>query len=250
MSLILAVVSVAVAATTSNDASSGGATKAKSKDGTLENRLRLYNDLFKNYNTDVHPESPVDVKLGVALLDVDVNEEDNTLDSDLWLRYVWTDNRLTWDEKEYGISIMRISPQTVWRPDITLYNSAALNGDSKPCLDTHVLVYPSGMVLWVPPCHHRSFCKMSTSDGKVKDEQTCFLKFGSWTFDGTVVDLHLYEDKTAIDLQDYYNVSSWEVASTAAERHVKYYPCCPDEPYMDVMFNMTLKRKSEGLNFL
>lgn len=35
---------------------------------------------------------------------------------------VWNDSRLQWDAKEYGVDVLRVPPELVWRPDTTLYN--------------------------------------------------------------------------------------------------------------------------------
>lgn len=36
------------------------------------------------------------------------------------------------------------------------------------------------------------------------DQQTCIMKFGSWTFNGDQVSLSLYNDKNFVDLSDYW----------------------------------------------
>jgi nicotinic acetylcholine receptor len=46
-----------------------------------------------------------------------------------------------------------------------------------------------------------------------------------------------------IDLRDYYRSVEWDVMSVPAKRNVKTYPCCP-EPYPDITFNITLRRKT------
>jgi len=35
---------------------------------------------------------------------------------------VWKDSRLQWDEKEWGIDVLRVESDVFWKPDITLYN--------------------------------------------------------------------------------------------------------------------------------
>lgn len=36
---------------------------------------------------------------------------------------VWTDYQLKWDEADYGgISVLRLPPDKVWKPDIVLFN--------------------------------------------------------------------------------------------------------------------------------
>lgn len=62
------------------------------------------------------------------------------------------------------------------------------------------------------------------------DEQHCTIKLGSWTFSAQQIDLIV--DKNAIDIE-HYNSLDWEIISTNAERHEKFYPCCP-EPYTDI----------------
>jgi hypothetical protein len=77
------------------------------------------------------------------------------------------------------------------------------------------------------------------------------MKFGSWTYDGFQVDLvHIDQqmensDEIAIgiDLKDYYQSVEWDIMSVPAKRNVKTYPCCP-EPYPDITFNITLRRKT------
>lgn len=46
-----------------------------------------------------------------------------------------------------------------------------------------------------------------------------------------------------IDLREYYPSVEWDILGVPAERHKKYYPCC-DEPYPDIFFNITLRRKT------
>ena len=45
-----------------------------------------------------------------------------------------------------------------------------------------------------------------------------------------------------MDLSEYYLNVEWDILSVPAERHIKYYPCCP-EPYPDIYFNMVIRRK-------
>jgi hypothetical protein len=46
-----------------------------------------------------------------------------------------------------------------------------------------------------------------------------------------------------IDLRDYYRSVEWDIMSVPARRNVKTYPCCP-EPYPDITFNITIRRKT------
>lgn len=43
--------------------------------------------------------------------------------SNVWLRFVWNDYQLQWDEADYGgIGVLRLPPDKVWKPDIVLFN--------------------------------------------------------------------------------------------------------------------------------
>ena len=46
-----------------------------------------------------------------------------------------------------------------------------------------------------------------------------------------------------IDLQEYYISTEWDVMDVPAVRTEKYYPCC-EEPYPDIYFYLSLRRKS------
>ena len=76
------------------------------------------------------------------------------------------------------------------------------------------------------------------------------MKFGSWTYDGYMVDLRHINQRggnnrvaMGMDLQEYYISTEWDVMTAPAIRNEKYYPCC-EEPYPDIIFYLTLRRKS------
>merc|ERR1719500_2685433 len=80
--------------------------------------------------------------------------------------------------------------------------------------------------------------------------QECMMKFGSWTYDGFMLDLrHMNQLPTnnsigvAVDLRDFYISTEWDVMEVPAQRNEKYYPCC-EEPYPDIVFTLKLRRKT------
>jgi len=210
-----------------------------SNQGTQEDRTRLMADLLTKYNKRVNPDN-VKVAFGVNLLDFRVNQERNALETFVWLRYQWEDSRLEWTPSDYGgVEVLRIDPNALWKPDITLYNSVdPVNMIN--CYDTNTLVYPNGNVLFIPPCKMTSQCNL-TLKKLPYGNQECSLKFGSWTFDGNVLDVQLYNGTNSMDLSQMHNSSGFEVVSSTAVRNIKYYPCCAD-PYPDLTFNVTIKR--------
>ncbi len=81
----------------------------------------------------------------------------------------------------------------------------------------------------------------------------CLWVSGSWTYDGYAVDIKhkdlehgrnaLEEVSTGIDLGDYYPSTEWDLLAVPAKKYEKYYPCC-SEPYPDIKFNITIRRKT------
>jgi len=209
------------------------------KQGTEPDRTRLLEDLLAKYNKRVNPDN-VKLEFGMSLIDFNVREERNAIDSYIWLKYTWEDSRLAWDPKKYGgVEVLRLDSTALWKPDVTLYNSAdPVNMIN--CWESNTLIWPSGKVLWVPPCKMTSTCNLKLKK-QPYGEQECFMKFGSWTFDGHVLDLQFYNGTKTMELDHLTNSSGFEVLSTTAQRNVRYYSCCED-PYIDLTFNMTIKR--------
>ncbi len=49
-----------------------------------------------------------------------------------------------------------------------------------------------------------------------------------------------------INLKDYYPSVEWDILKVPAERHEKYYECCPDEFYAGkVSFNIAIRLDCE-----
>lgn len=118
-----------------------------------EDEERLVRDLFRGYNKLIRPvqnmTQTVDVRFGLAFVQlinvvsirvvscahyfgqsamicsslIFQNEKNQIMKSNVWLRLVWNDYQLQWDESEYGgIGVLRLPPDKVWKPDIVLFN--------------------------------------------------------------------------------------------------------------------------------
>lgn len=48
---------------------------------------------------------------------------------------------------------------------------------------------------------------------------------------------------TGIDLNEFYLSVEWDILEVPASRNEEYYPCCV-EPYSDITFNITMRRKT------
>ncbi|KAJ8939964.1 hypothetical protein NQ318_006145 [Aromia moschata] len=79
-----------------------------------EDEERLVRDLFRGYNKLIRPvqnmTEKVDVRFGLAFVQlINVNEKNQIMKSNVWLRLVWNDYQLQWDEADYGgIAVLRL----------------------------------------------------------------------------------------------------------------------------------------------
>ncbi|GAB1861186.1 Acetylcholine receptor subunit alpha-like [Camponotus japonicus] len=214
---------------------------------------RLYDDLLSNYNKLVRPvvnvtdALTVKIKLKLSQL-IDVNLKNQIMTTNLWVEQSWYDYKLTWDPKEYGgVEMLHVPSDHIWRPDIVLYNNA--DGNFEVTLATKATLNYTGRVEWKPPAIYKSSCEIDVEYFPF-DEQTCVMKFGSWTYDGFQVDLrHIDEMRGSnvvdigIDLSEFYTSVEWDILEVPAVRNEKFYTCC-DEPYLDITFNITMRRKT------
>lgn len=100
--------------------------------------------------------------------------------------------------------------------------------------DAMVIVQHDGSITWMPPAIFKSSCKIDIKNFPF-DEQTCHMKFGSWTYDGNRLDITFINNQSQVLLDDYTESNEWEIIARPALRNVKYYPCCK-EPYPDLTF--------------
>eukprot|EP00095_Tigriopus_kingsejongensis_P011514 maker-scaffold33_size549341-snap-gene-0.15 protein:Tk11514 transcript:maker-scaffold33_size549341-snap-gene-0.15-mRNA-1 annotation:"nicotinic acetylcholine receptor subunit alpha1" len=214
---------------------------------------RLYDDLLSNYNRLIRPvgnsSDRLTVKLGLKLSQIiGVDMKRQIVITNVWVEQEWHDYKLKWDPEEYGgVRHLHVPSQNIWLPDIVLYNNA--DGNYEVTIMTKAVLHYSGKVTWNPPAIYKSSCDIDVEFFPF-DEQKCFMKFGSWTYDGYMVDLrHINQKKgtnrieMGMDLQEYYISTEWDLMDTWAVRNEKYYPCC-EEPYPDIFFNLILRRKS------
>lgn len=217
---------------------------------------RLYDDLLSNYNRLIRPVAnntdKITVRMGLKLSQlVDLDLKNQILTTNLWVETEWHDDKLCWEPSEYGgVEEIYVPSEIIWLPDIILYNNA--DGNYHITTMTKATLYHDGLVKWEPPAIFKSSCDIDVRYFPF-DEQTCWLKFGSWTFDGFQIDLvHIHANESSkessdhveegIDLTEYYINVEWDILRVPAERHVKVYACCP-EPYPDIFFYLKIRRK-------
>ncbi|XP_066091200.1 neuronal acetylcholine receptor subunit beta-3 [Saccopteryx bilineata] len=177
-----------------------------------ENEDALLRHLFQGYQKWVRPvlnsNDTIKVYFGLKISQlVDVDEKNQLMTTNVWLKQEWTDHKLRWNPDEYGgIHSIKVPSESLWLPDIVLFENA--DGRFEGSLMTKVIVKSNGTVIWTPPASYKSSCTMDVTFFPF-DRQNCSMKFGSWTYDGTMVDLVLMNEN--VDRKDFFDNGEWEI---------------------------------------
>ncbi|XP_023344309.1 acetylcholine receptor subunit alpha-type acr-16 [Eurytemora carolleeae] len=205
---------------------------------------RLLNDLFLNYNKLERPvnneSEPVQLSVSISLQQiVDLDEKNQIMTSNIWLNLDWHDHALMWNFSEYGgVKDIRVPPKNMWRPDLLLYNSA--NEAFDATFPTNIVVKYDGSVSQIPPGIFKSTCTIDITWFPF-DDQSCDLKFGTWTYDGFYINLTSLDE--GVDSSGFQDNGEWQLLSASAQRNVVVYECCP-APYIDITATITLRRRT------
>uniref|UniRef100_A0A672N5B4 Neuronal acetylcholine receptor subunit beta-4-like n=1 Tax=Sinocyclocheilus grahami TaxID=75366 RepID=A0A672N5B4_SINGR len=203
---------------------------------------RLMNWLLgkERYNKLIRPAlnrtERVTVLLQVSLAQlISVNEREQIMTTNVWLTQNWNDYRLSWDPAEYeGIDKLRIPSRHIWLPDIVLYNNA--DGTYEVTVFTNAIVLFNGSIAWLPPAIYKSACKIEVKHFPF-DLQNCTLKFRSWTYDHTEIDLLLKSEVASMD--DFTPSGEWDILALPGRRTVSAL----DPTYVDLTYDFIIKRK-------
>ncbi|KAM4747684.1 neuronal acetylcholine receptor subunit beta-4 [Rhinophrynus dorsalis] len=208
---------------------------ADSEERLMSTLLRKdrYNKLIRPAYNNTQLVS-IQLQLSLAQL-ISVNEREQIMTTNVWLNQEWVDYRLTWNPAEYdGIKKLRIPSQQIWLPDIVLYNNA--DGTYEVSLFTNAIVQNNGSVAWLPPAIYKSACKIEVKHFPF-DQQNCTLKFRSWTYDYTEVDLVLQTGWASMD--DFTPSGEWDIIELPGRRTINPL----DQTYVDVTYDFIIKRK-------
>lgn len=94
----------------------------------------------------------------------------------------------------YKVSSTTAAPRT------TNVLARSADGNFEVTLATKATIYHMGLVEWKPPAIYKSSCEIDVEYFPF-DEQTCVLKFGSWTYDGFKV---LFKQTTTTNILIFF----------------------------------------------
>lgn len=89
------------------------------------------------------------------------------------------------------------------------------DGRFEGSLMTKAIVKYNGAITWTPPASYKSACTMDVTFFPF-DRQNCSMKFGSWTYDGSMVDLVLMDNQ--VDRKDFFDNGEWEILSATGAK--------------------------------
>ncbi|XP_036411181.1 neuronal acetylcholine receptor subunit beta-2-like [Megalops cyprinoides] len=193
-----------------------------------------------HYNKLIRPATnrseQVTVQLMVSLAQlISVHEREQIMTTNVWLTQEWQDYRLTWVPEEFdGMQKVRLPSKHIWLPDVVLYNNA--DGMYEVSFYSNAVVSYDGSVFWLPPAIYKSACKIEVKHFPF-DQQNCTLRFRSWTYDRTEIDLVLKTDVASMD--DFTPSGEWDIIALPGRRNEN--PA--DSTYVDITYDFIIRRK-------
>ncbi|XP_047123166.1 neuronal acetylcholine receptor subunit alpha-10 isoform X1 [Hydra vulgaris] len=209
--------------------------------------VKLLDHLFRNYHPDALPTLPgkgVNLTFDIALRQlIRMDESIEIIVVNTWIRQFWQDPFLTWNASEWeGINSVTVSPNKIWKPDITVYNNAEQDFQGLDYYGkTKVIVYSDGNIVWLIPTLLRTTCKLDMSYFPF-DEQVCPLIFGSWAYDQVAIDL--YHKNPTGDLSILAKSSEFIISGFEAVRVSELFKCCPN-PYVSLTYKLHFQRRAK-----
>ncbi|NXM92110.1 ACHA4 protein, partial [Oenanthe oenanthe] len=203
---------------------------------------RLLKKLFSGYNKWSRPVANISdvvlVRFGLSIAQlIDVDEKNQMMTTNVWVKQEWHDYKLRWDPQEYeNVTSIRIPSELIWRPDIVLYNNA--DGDFAVTHLTKAHLFYDGRIKWMPPAIYKSSCSIDVTFFPF-DQQNCTMKFGSWTYDKAKIDL--VSMHSHVDQLDYWESGEWVIINAVGNYNSKKYECCT-EIYPDITYSFIIRR--------
>ena len=219
-----------------------------SKNITSLNRHNLKNHIMDHLTTTIIPKkhnNPIKLNISIAVRAFNnIDHIDGSITMNIWLRYEWYDHFIQWNPEKWN-NVSSISLDTnpdmdsyIWTPDIFLYNTA-----EKPMEQlyyTKANVHYDGRIFWSRPGLIKSTCTFDMTHYPF-DQQICYLKFGSWSYDSSEIYLD-YDRGNAIDKSNYQTHEEWELVDQYVKKNSINYPCC-EHNFHDLQFFYVLRRK-------
>lgn len=119
---------------------------------------------------------------------------------------------------------------------LTVLSLGSADGMYEVSFYSNALVSYDGSIFWLPPAIYKSACKIEVKHFPF-DQQNCTMKFRSWTYDRTEIDLVLKSDVANLD--DFTPSGEWDIVALPGRRNEN-----PDDStYVDITYDFIIRRK-------
>ncbi|KAI0222209.1 hypothetical protein LSAT2_026536 [Lamellibrachia satsuma] len=107
--------------------------------------------------------------------------------------------------------------------------------------DTIVTVKHKGVVIWSSPALFKSSCRLEVQNYPF-DVQQCMLKFGSWSHQGSELELVTEQYQASRLLYDNNPNVEWNLLGVPCKKYPKRFPCCKDT-FDYIVYFVTMQRR-------
>lgn len=119
-----------------------------------------------------------------------------------------------------------------------LFFMCSADGDFAVTHLTKAHLFYDGRIKWMPPAIYKSSCSIDVTFFPF-DQQSCKMKFGSWTYDRAKIDL--ISMASDVDQMDYWESGEWVIVNAVGKYNTKKYECCT-EIYADITYYFIIRR--------
>jgi len=182
------------------------------------NRLRT--QLKKDYQRNARPvknhKTPTNISVGFWLYRiVDVDIDTSAMKSFNYILLEWIDQHLIWNPSDYdGLDEVVMEWNEIWTPDIRSFDFERRWKDGlgyEP-----LVVNASGFVTWYTSAVFQTYCKIDLKDFPF-DQQTCTIKFASWTYDSLGIKLYPSKSWESLVYGPRKPNAEWKVLNVSEE---------------------------------
>ncbi|XP_017758780.1 PREDICTED: uncharacterized protein LOC108549775 [Eufriesea mexicana] len=211
--------------------------------------LQLYNYLFCNYNSYERSidknKNTTAIDFGLNVYHFQVNNLENTVEFNVWIRLIWKDSHFVWKPQDFGnIRSIRVTSNMIWTPDIVIHSATPWNVDME-IPTTQCIIQYDGTVIYVAPIIYLTFCDFDHTWWPY-DMMNCSIHIASWSHSNKEVTLRSKNFKLEPELlldAPYKNLE-WETVEISQSKHEVDFKFGLGFTTDLLAYNILIKRKS------
>lgn len=214
---------------------------------TLAEIRNLLDSLNITDNYWVRPDlGPTTINMSLGIKSITLYEMQSTVTVSAWLRMEWRDSSRVWSNSDNpvhrAITVLPISKEHIWHPDIVLKNSWAGKGVSL-LGGASAELHSDGRIVWRPAALFEAYCQLDLRKWPF-ERHVCSLHFGSWTLSSKELKIGEISHKLEFPGEQTGEFIVDRVEQTFEERREDGVP----EPFDGVVYSIALHREPGTYN--